>query len=400
MTEQMHFIVENEALAKALAHLDGVVRKVLTIPILTHLVLEAVTSTEILVRASNLDCEMEAWLPARVLTPGETALPGEALITVSKLLTKGGQLELTAGDGHAQLVSGSSKWHLRTLPAEDFPARQSGSNPVEFSMSAAELRAMLKAVAYAAAPPKSDRMFLKGIHLQVVNSKLVTVAADGNRLATRPCPLPDGAAAMPSITVPTEAADTIVALLKDLDGDARLAVSQQLIELRLPNLRFASLLVGGAFPDYRRVTPANLGADAKVQARALAEAVARVDVVRLSDAEKRTPILRFAIADGAIHLEAGAADRMRAVETVEAKTNGRPISFGINAGFLADALAALPKDSELGVQQREKAQAVLLTVEERPGEAHVVMPAALPIGLNPSPSTQGEHHHESSSSDV
>jgi hypothetical protein len=52
------------------------------------------------------------------------------------------------------------------------------------------------------------------------------------------------------------------------------------------------------------------------------------------------------------------------------------------------------------VQQREKAQAVLLTVEERPGEAHVVMPAALPIGLNPSPSTQGEHHHESSSSDV
>ena len=126
-------------------------------------------------------------------------------------------------------------------------------------------------------PQSPDRMFLKGIHLQVVNSKLVTVAADGNRLATRPS-LPDGAAAMPSITVPTEAADTIVALLKDLDGDARLAVSQQLIELRLPNLRFASLLVGGAFPDYRRVTPANLGADAKVQVRALAEAVARVGV--------------------------------------------------------------------------------------------------------------------------
>jgi DNA polymerase III subunit beta len=203
---------------------------------------------------------------------------------------------------------------------------------------------------------------------------------------------------MPSITVPTEAADTIVALLKDLDGDARLAVSPQLIELRLPNLRFTSLLVGGTFPDYRRVTPANLGAAAKVQVRALAEAVARVDVVRLSDAEKRTPILRFAISDGAIHLEAGAADRMRAVETVEAKTNGQPISFGINAGFLADTLAALPKDSELGVQQRETAHAVLFTVDDRPGEAHVVMPSAPPSALTkPQPK---ETNHESSGSDV
>ena len=51
--------------------------------------------------------------------------------------------------------------------------------------------------------------------------------------------------------VPTEAASAMVDILKDVEGDAELAVSPQLIELRLPNLRLASSLVGGAFPDYR-----------------------------------------------------------------------------------------------------------------------------------------------------
>lgn len=51
MTEQIHFIVENEALAKALVYLNGIVLTVTTIPILTHVAVETAGDKEILVRA-------------------------------------------------------------------------------------------------------------------------------------------------------------------------------------------------------------------------------------------------------------------------------------------------------------------------------------------------------------
>ena len=209
MTEQMHFIVENEALAKAMTHLQGIVRTVTTIPILTHVAVTA-GDKEILVRANNPDREAEARLPAEVMQAGAAALPGEVVQALAKRLTKGGQCEVSLVGDRAHLVAGSSNYELRTLPIADFPERKSASEPVEFSLSAAELRAMIKSVAYAAAPPRSDRYRLQGVNLQISGEKLIAVATDTVRLAVRATPLPDGAAGMPRVTVPTEVASAMI----------------------------------------------------------------------------------------------------------------------------------------------------------------------------------------------
>jgi phage terminase small subunit len=144
MTEQMHFIVENEALAKALVYLKGIVRTVTTIPILTHVAVTA-GDKEILVRANNPDRDAEARLPAEVMQAGAAALRGEVLQALAKGLTRGGQCEVSLVGDRAHLVAGSLKYYLRTLPIADFPGKKSASEPVEFSLSAAELRAQAMA---------------------------------------------------------------------------------------------------------------------------------------------------------------------------------------------------------------------------------------------------------------
>ena len=190
-------------------------------------------------------------------------------------------------------------------------------------------------------------------------------------------PLPDGAAGMPRVTVPTEAASAMVDLLKDVEGDAELAVSPQLIELRLPNLRLASSLIGGDFPDYQRAMPAINGAAARFRVSALAEAVARVDVVRLSDVNKCATILRLTTRDGAICLEAGAAGGEQALEIVEAETSGCSFSFGVVADYLAEMLDVWPGDAELGVQQSSPSNPILFMADERPCESHLIMPSVM-----------------------
>ena len=224
---------------------------------------------------------------------------------------------------------------------------------------------------------RSERHHLQGVNLHVSGEKLITVATDTVRLAVKSCPLPDGAAGMPRVTVPTEAASAMVDILKDVEGDAELAVFPQLIELRLPNLRLASSLIDGAFPDYQRVMPAINGAAARFRVCALAEAVARVDIVRLSDVNKRATILRLTTRDGAICLEAGAAGGEQALEIVEAETRGCSFSFGVVADYLAEMLDVWPGDAELGVQQSSPSSPILFMADERPSESHLIMPSVL-----------------------
>ena len=83
-----------------------------------------------------------------------------------------------------------------------------------------------------------------------------------------------------------------------------------------------------------------------------------MDIVRLSDVNKRAPILRLTTRDGAICLEAGAAGGEQALETVEAQTNGCSLSFGVVADYLAEMLDAWPGDAELGVQQSAPASLI------------------------------------------
>ena len=128
MTEQMHFIVENEALAKALAHLKGIVRTVITIPILTHVAWSR-RDKEILVRASNLDRETEARLPAEVMKAGAAALPGEVLQALAKRLTRGGQCEVNLVDDRAHLVAGSSNTTCARCRSRTFPGKNRLPSP-------------------------------------------------------------------------------------------------------------------------------------------------------------------------------------------------------------------------------------------------------------------------------
>ena len=110
---------------------------------------------------------------------------------------------------------------------------------------------------------------------------------------------------------------------------------------------------------------------------ALAEAVARVDVVRLSDVNKRATILRLTTRDGAICLKAGAAGGEQALEIVEAETNGCSFSFGVVADYLAEMLDVWPGDAELGVQQSAPSSPILFMADERLSESHLIMPSVL-----------------------
>ena len=127
----MKINVERGAFLKALNHVQSVVERRNTIPILSNVLIEAAKG-ELKLTATDLDIEIVEALPADVLRNGSATAPAHMLYDIVRKLPEGAQVqaELLASEGGRLAVSaGHSRFELSCLPREDFPQMTAGACP-------------------------------------------------------------------------------------------------------------------------------------------------------------------------------------------------------------------------------------------------------------------------------
>ena len=137
----MKLTIERAALLKALSHVQSVVERRTTIPILSNVLLRA-EAGGLALSATDMDLEIVERVPARIERDGRTTAPAHTLYDIVRKLREGAQVELEAlGDRNEMVLrSGRSTFTLACLPPEDFPVMSAGELAHRFSLSAAELR--------------------------------------------------------------------------------------------------------------------------------------------------------------------------------------------------------------------------------------------------------------------
>ena len=134
----MKLTIERGALLKSLGHVQSVVERRNTIPILSNVLLEA-GSNALGLTATDMDLtiiERVAGLGRR--TGGAATVPAHTLYDIVRKLPEGAQVEIDGGGegGQATIRAGRSQFSLPTLPREDFPATAGGELPHRFSLAA------------------------------------------------------------------------------------------------------------------------------------------------------------------------------------------------------------------------------------------------------------------------
>jgi DNA polymerase-3 subunit beta len=156
---------------------------------------------------------------------------------------------------HAVTLTNGAAIAVETLEAEDFPACNAGDLPTEFEMPAATLARLLTRTAHAESKEET-RYYLCGTYLHAHNDALRAVATDGHRLVAVDAHLPDGAADMPSVIVPTAATKLLRVILgKKPEGTVSVRLSGKHIQVEFGPVTLTSKLINGIFPDYLRVIP-------------------------------------------------------------------------------------------------------------------------------------------------
>ena len=275
----MRTIIERSDLLKALNHVQSVVERRNTIPILSNVLLEA-DNGALNLTATDLEIEIRERVEAEVAQAGAVTAPAHMLYDIVRKLPDGAQVELAMDEtgSRLNLTAGKSAFALQTLPREDFPAMAQDEMPVAFAMPTQDLRRLIDKTRFAISVEET-RYYLNGIYLHVLDedgsSLLRAVATDGHRLARVQLARPVGAEAMPAIIIPRKTVSEVQKLLEDSDGEVSMQVSDTKINFAFADIVLTSKLIDGKFPDYTRVIPTDNDKVLKLDAKSFAQSVDR-----------------------------------------------------------------------------------------------------------------------------
>ena len=178
----MKATIERATLLKSLGHVQSVVERRNTIPILSNVLIEAREDGSIRLMATDLDLQVDESVPANVTQAGATTVSAHTLFDIVRKLPEGSQVELAAAEGKMQVIAGRARFNLSTLPRDDFPVIAEGELPTRFELPAATLRQIIEKTRFAISSEET-RYYLMGIFLHVVDDQLRAAATDGHRLA-------------------------------------------------------------------------------------------------------------------------------------------------------------------------------------------------------------------------
>lgn len=334
----MRITLERSAFLKSLTHVQSVVERRNTIPILANILLQA-EKGRLSLTATDLDVEVVESIAADVVRTGAITAPAHTLYEIVRKLPDGSQVQLDHAQGAARLTlsAGRSKFQLACLPRDDFPAMQAGDLPHQFALTPKDLGALIDKTRFAVSTEET-RYYLNGIYLHTHQDKGVAVlrgvATDGHRLARFELPAPRGALEMPGVIVPRKTIGEIRKLTEDATGQVEISVSDGKIRFTFGDVVVTSKLIDGTFPDYQRVIPSGNDKILEVGRQELQEAVDRVATV----STEKSRAVKINLESGKLILTVVSPEQGTATEELFVEYKGDPLEIGFNARYLLEIL--------------------------------------------------------------
>ncbi|HEY0960598.1 MAG TPA: DNA polymerase III subunit beta [Novosphingobium sp.] len=369
----MKATIERATLLRCLSHVQSVVERRNTIPILSNVLIDAAAGGALRVMATDLDLQVVETMGAvSVDAPGAITVSAHLLFDIARKLPDGSQVSIETADNRMVVKAGRSRFTLPTLPRDDFPVIVEGELPTSFEIPAATLAQLIDRTRFAISTEET-RYYLNGIFLHVTDEELKAAATDGHRLARFTLPRPDGADGMPDVIVPRKCVAELRKLLEEaLDTSVQVDLSASKIRFTLGGengVVLTSKLIDGTFPDYTRVIPTGNDKLLRLDPKSFYEGVDRVATI----ATEKTRAVKMALENDRVILSVTSPDNGTAAEEVPADYSAAGFEIGFNANYLKDILGQIEGDT-VELHLADAGAPTLIRQDEKSPALYVLMP--------------------------
>ncbi|MBL8639683.1 MAG: DNA polymerase III subunit beta [Alphaproteobacteria bacterium] len=370
----MKFTIDRVALLRALAHVQSVVERRSTIPVLSNVKMKAENGTLIL-STTDMDIEMTEAIAVDVEKNGECTAPAFTLYDIIRKLPDSSKvtIDLDPTEKSITVRSGRSDFRLSCLPVSDFPQFGGTDYPISFGIRAADLRALIDRTKFAMSTEET-RYYLNGIYLHSTQNEgldvLRAVSTDGHRLARFEMPLPEGAKDMPGIIIPRKMVVELGKLLEEAADEIKISLSPNKISVAFDHIILTSKLIDGTFPDYARVIPQGNDKIIEVDPKLFSSAIDRVSTI--SDGKSRA--VKITLNGKIMTLSATSADAGSAKEEIEVRSEMPNFEVGFNARYLLDITSQVDSEGGCRLSLSDPSAPTIIEDTSDPSALYVLMP--------------------------
>ncbi|MCI5049787.1 MAG: DNA polymerase III subunit beta [Rickettsiales bacterium] len=364
--------IERAVILRALTHIQSVVERRGTIPILANVKLET-SAGQLRLSATDMDIAITEAIAAEVGKEGATTVPAHMLYEIVRKLPDGSQIEMeSSDDGKVVIKAGSSRFNLPSLPVDDFPVMSEDDLQHSFQITADECKALVEKTRFAISTEET-RYYLNGVYFHATDDEganvLRAVATDGHRLARIQIALPEGAEEIPGIIVPRKTIGELTKLIEEGVQDVEISLSETKIRFNCGQAVLVSKLIDGNFPDYDRVIPTGNDKIMEVECKTFSEAVDRVSVISTDKSRG----IKLQVEPGKLTLSANSSEQGSATEEVSVKYGADAVEIGFNSRYLLDIANQIENDSAQFVLSDAGSPAIVRDPSDV-GALYVIMP--------------------------
>ena len=338
----MNILINTHTLRNALQDITGVVSKDLSMPILSHVLIEK-NDKQINITGTNL--EMQITVKADFLESDEfdpITVSGRKLYEIVRSLDDQ-NIQISTTKNRLILKTNNSSFKLSTLPANNFPTFDDLKPLETFTINQAQLLDLLNKTSFSMASNPDVRFILCGLLLEITPNNLTAVATDAHRLAISSTHLEKKQINNINCIVPRKAVLELIRILQG-DKEAKVSVGSNQIRVDFKDLNFISKLMDGKFPaGYKAVIPTTATIEVLLEKQNIRSALQRVSIL----ANEKFKGVRIDASNKTIILSSENPAQEEAKETIEHQSDAaeqNKVVAGFNAGYLIEAINACSGD--------------------------------------------------------
>jgi len=325
-------------------------------------------------QATDMELGVRVALDPTEAADGRAVIPGRLLLDVVRSLPKDDlSLEYRSAQQDVEVVSGSARFHLRTLPVEDFPKLPEPPTSGVLAVPAAAFVDTISRVARAASRDET-RPHLTGVLVTASNQELRMVATDSYRLGVKETALEAALDGSLEANVPARTLQELGRIATAGAETIGVAALENQVVFTVADVVLSSRLVEGRFPNYQQLLPESYEHELRLNRDELLEVVRRVGLL----AQKNAP-LRLRFSEGALDVSAQTPDVGEASESLPVPFKGETLEIGFNPEFFREGLESAESEELLLKLISPLRPGLIQSGDEGAGFLYLVMPIRLNV---------------------
>ena len=368
----MKFKISRSDFFKTLSHLQGIVDKKNSLPILANILIEA-KNTNLILSSTDMDISIIEKISCNVMEDGSTTINAQILYDIVRKIDDNSEIEIISNNGKLLTIrSEGSRFSLACLPKEDYPLIEKSNNGTDIILNSKTLYKLIDKTKFAISNEET-RYFLNGLYFNVTNEDnkniLTLVGTDGHRLAKFSHKIDGNISQVSGVIIPKKTIYELSKLLSEIDININISISSNKIVFNIGEIIFISKLIDGSFPDYKRVIPTDNTNVLKISRDKLLSAVDRVSTI----ANEKSPVIKFKLLKNVLNLNTINNESSTASEDVMINYDGDEIEIGFNSKYIMDIVNNL-EDSEISINLKDNTSPIIAQENSNTNLVYVLMP--------------------------